>query len=107
MCGTSSSCWVPFLFSGTPSTRPLRRANGVSTLRGPGTPAWSRDGHAPARCLARRRREGCAVSVIQEKIDVEVPVRVAYNQWTQFEDFPQFMDGVEEVRQITDESLEW
>jgi uncharacterized membrane protein len=47
------------------------------------------------------------VSVIQETIEVDVPVRVAYNQWTQFEDFPRFMDGVEEVRQITDESLEW
>jgi uncharacterized membrane protein len=47
------------------------------------------------------------VSVIQETIEVDVPVRVAYNQWTQFEDFPRFMDGVEQVRQITDESLEW
>jgi uncharacterized membrane protein len=47
------------------------------------------------------------VSKIEESIDVEVPVRTAYNQWTQFEDFPQFMDGVQEVKQITDTRLRW
>jgi uncharacterized membrane protein len=40
-------------------------------------------------------------------IDVSVPVRTAYDQWTQFETFPQFMEGVEEVRQITDTKLHW
>lgn len=40
-------------------------------------------------------------------IDVNVPVRTAYNQWTQFEEFPQFMEGVKEVRQITDTTLHW
>ncbi len=40
-------------------------------------------------------------------IDVDVPVRVAYNQWTQFEEFPRFMDGVEAVTQLTDERLHW
>lgn len=44
---------------------------------------------------------------VTQAIEVDVPVRTAYNQWTQFEEFPSFMDGVEEVRQITDESLEW
>jgi uncharacterized membrane protein len=47
------------------------------------------------------------VSKIEESIDVQVPVRTAYNQWTQFEDFPQFMDGVQEVKQITDTRLRW
>jgi uncharacterized membrane protein len=47
------------------------------------------------------------VSIISQSIEVDVPVRVAYNQWTQFEEFPRFMEGVEEVRQVTDESLEW
>ena len=47
------------------------------------------------------------MSTIQESIDVEVPVRQAYNQWTQFEDFPQFMEGVHEVRQIDDVNLLW
>ena len=47
------------------------------------------------------------MSVISQTIEVDVPVNVAYNQWTQFEDFPEFMEGVEAVRQVTDESLEW
>ena len=40
-------------------------------------------------------------------INVEVPCRTAYNQWTQFEEFPHFMEGVEEVRQIDDQHLHW
>ena len=42
-----------------------------------------------------------------ETIEVEVPVRTAYNQWTQFEEFPRFMEGVEEVRQVDDTHLHW
>jgi uncharacterized membrane protein len=44
---------------------------------------------------------------IQESIDVQVPVRTAYNQWTQFEDFPRFMEGVRSVHQIDDTRLHW
>jgi len=44
---------------------------------------------------------------VEKSIEVDVPVRTAYNQWTQFESFPQFMDGVEEVRQIDDKNLFW
>ena len=44
---------------------------------------------------------------VEESIDVNVPVRVAYNQWTQFEEFPQFMDGVDEVRQLDETHLHW
>jgi uncharacterized membrane protein len=40
-------------------------------------------------------------------IDVRVPVRTAYNQWTQFESFPQFMDGIESVVQKDDTTLHW
>jgi len=47
------------------------------------------------------------MSKIQQSIEVQVPVTTAYNQWTQFEEFPRFMDGVKEVRQLTDKSLEW
>ena len=47
------------------------------------------------------------MSNIQHSIEVQVPVTTAYNQWTQFEEFPRFMDGVKEVRQLTDKSLEW
>ncbi len=44
---------------------------------------------------------------IVESIDVDVPVTTAYNQWTQFESFPQFMDEVVSIRQIDDTKLEW
>ena len=47
------------------------------------------------------------MSKIVESIDVDVPVRIAYDQWTQFEEFPQFMDGVKRVRQLDDTTLEW
>ncbi|MGH7181789.1 MAG: SRPBCC family protein [Nitrospiraceae bacterium] len=40
-------------------------------------------------------------------IDVNVPVRTAYNQWTQFENFPLFMEGVKEVHQLDDRHLHW
>ncbi|HYC55754.1 MAG TPA: SRPBCC family protein [Candidatus Binatia bacterium] len=46
-------------------------------------------------------------SNIVETIDIAVPVRTAYNQWTQFEEFPQFMQGVESVRQLDDATLHW
>jgi uncharacterized membrane protein len=48
-----------------------------------------------------------SMSKVEESIDVNVPVRTAYNQWTQFEEFPRFMEGVEEVKQITDTRLRW
>ena len=44
---------------------------------------------------------------ISEEIDVDVPVSTAYNQWTQFEDFPLFMQGVEDVKQLDDTRLRW
>jgi uncharacterized membrane protein len=44
---------------------------------------------------------------VTESIEVDVPVSTAYNQWTQFEDFPKFMEGVESVRQLDDTRLHW
>lgn len=44
---------------------------------------------------------------VEHSIDVKVPIRTAYNQWTQFEEFPRFMDKVEEVRQLDDKRLHW
>lgn len=44
---------------------------------------------------------------VDKSFEVDVPVRVAYNQWTQFEMFPRFMEGVEEVRQVDDTHLHW
>jgi len=47
------------------------------------------------------------MSDMTETIDVDVPVTVAYNQWTQFESFPRFMDGVDEITQKTDTLTHW
>ncbi len=47
------------------------------------------------------------MSSITKSIDVDVPVRTAYNQWTQFEEFPQFMSGIEEVKQIDATRMHW
>jgi uncharacterized membrane protein len=44
---------------------------------------------------------------IEKDIEIDVPARTAYDQWTQFEDFPKFMEGVKEVRQLDDKSLSW
>jgi uncharacterized membrane protein len=43
----------------------------------------------------------------EDSVDVQVPVRVAYDQWTQFEEFPRFMEGVDEVVQRDDRTLDW
>jgi uncharacterized membrane protein len=47
------------------------------------------------------------MATIEQSIEVDVPVRSAYNQWTQFEEFPRFMEGVKEVRQLDDTHLYW
>ena len=44
---------------------------------------------------------------VVDSIDVKVPVSTAYNQWTQFEEFPQFMEGVKSVTQTDDTHLHW
>jgi uncharacterized membrane protein len=44
---------------------------------------------------------------ITESIELDVPVRTAYNQWTQFEEFPKFMEGVERVEQLSDTRIRW
>lgn len=50
---------------------------------------------------------GIQMSTIKETVEVDVPVHTAYNQWTQFEEFPNFMEGVEEVRQLDDRHNHW
>ena len=47
------------------------------------------------------------MKTIEESIEIEVPVSTAYNQWTQFESFPKFMDGVKRVDQHDDTRLHW
>lgn len=44
---------------------------------------------------------------VEKNIEVDVDVRTAYNQWTQFELFPEFMDGITEVKQVDDTHLHW
>lgn len=47
------------------------------------------------------------MSTVQKYCDVEVPIRTAYDQWTQFESFPEFMEGVIDVRQMGDTMTHW
>jgi uncharacterized membrane protein len=47
------------------------------------------------------------MSTIEQSVEVAVPVQTAYNQWTQFEDFPLFMDGIEDVQQLEETRLHW
>ena len=47
------------------------------------------------------------MATVERAIDVNVPLKAVYNQWTQFEEFPRFMEGVKEVRQMGDKRLKW
>jgi uncharacterized membrane protein len=47
------------------------------------------------------------VALVEESVEVSCPIRKVYNQWTQFEEFPRFMEGVEKVRQVDDTHLHW
>ena len=75
---------------------PSARGKLVSVIRGrrnDGAPGSSSDSPKEA--------------TVDEEIEVAVPLSTAYNQWTQFEEFPRFMDGVDEVRQLDDTLLHW
>jgi uncharacterized membrane protein len=47
------------------------------------------------------------MATVEKSIDIDVPVHTAYNQWTQFEEFPHFMEGVESIKQLDDTRLHW
>jgi uncharacterized membrane protein len=68
-------------------------------------------GGAVAAAVPLRKKvgigEGTTPRTIDESLEVNVPVSVAYNQWTQFEDFPLFMEGVDHVQQLSDTRLHW
>ncbi len=59
------------------------------------------------RWLSRLVGRGSSPRTITESIEVGAPVSTAYNQWTQFEDFPLFMEGVDHVQQLDDTRLHW
>ena len=44
---------------------------------------------------------------IEDSIEVRVPVQQVYNQWTQFEEFPKFMEGIQSVQQLDDTHVRW
>ncbi len=44
---------------------------------------------------------------VEKSVEVEKPLRMVYDQWTQFEEFPRFMEGVEEVHQVDATHLHW
>jgi len=80
--------------------------------------AGSAAGVAAAAMLVRRLRRDDASTArpneraseptsVDAEIEVGVPVATAYNQWTQFEEFPRFMEGVDEVKQLDDTLLHW
>jgi uncharacterized membrane protein len=78
----------------------MHRAIGVRgpELTGPAPgrrPEDLEDGHMPG------------MSIVEKSIDIQAPVSTVYNQWTQFEDFPKFMEGVREVEQVSEERLRW
>jgi ElaB/YqjD/DUF883 family membrane-anchored ribosome-binding protein len=52
-------------------------------------------------------KKGGTIETIEKSIDINMPVRTAYNQWTRFEEFPRFMEGVESVKQLNDTTLLW
>lgn len=55
----------------------------------------------------KKGRTSRGTSSIEESIEINVPVSTAYNQWTQFEEFPKFMKNVLEIRQLDDKHLHW
>jgi uncharacterized membrane protein len=77
----------------TPEPGSLAALIGIAAVAAGGVLAWS-----------RMRARG---SSVQESIELNVPLSTAYNQWTQFEQFPKFMDSVHEVKQLDDTHLHW
>jgi uncharacterized membrane protein len=87
--------------TGFPAQRRSKMLNRVVTVA-----ALAVGGMMLSKQLKKNRGSNTSSS-ITESIEVNVPVRTAYNQWTQFEDFPQFMKSVHEIRQLDDKHLHW
>ncbi len=52
-------------------------------------------------------KNGTTIGTIDKSIDVNTPLRTTYNQWTKFDEFPRFMEGVDSVKQLDDTTLLW
>ncbi len=63
--------------------------------------------HGVGQTVEPDRQEVGAMTAIQESIEVEVPLSTAYNLWTQFEEFPRFMEGVDSIEQLDDRRPHW
>jgi uncharacterized membrane protein len=91
-----------------PVSEPLAAEALASVLRRDVNPLTS--SHSAARPWHRHcylPTEEDTMASIEQSVVVNVPVRMAYNQWTQFEEFPHFMEGVESVQQLDDKRLHW
>src|SRR4029453_16459231 len=69
-----------------------------------------RPGRPPPRrmpLITNQKPSGGFMPKIEDSIEVQVPVQRAYNQWTQFEDFPKFMEGIQSVQQLDDTHVHW
>jgi uncharacterized membrane protein len=77
---------------------PTVRQGLMSKIRGSGND-WAPDASLGGRASS--------AATIEEEIEVGVPLSTAYNQWTQFEEFPKFMEGIQEVTQLDDTLLHW
>src|SRR3954462_11365678 len=83
----------------------LIRTSRLTVLKaGMGDPATSRTRTPRQR---RPNKEERMTTKVEKTVIVGVPVSMAYNQWTQFEEFPAFMGGVQQVRQLDDQRLHW
>ena len=83
--------------------KPSHKLRNTMLVLGGGTVAAG----AALKLRGKTSANGIAISAIDESIEVEVPVSTTYNQWTQFEEFPLFMEGVDDVKQQGDTRLHW
>ena len=87
---------------------PARLADGLSaTASGLTARLLQRIPERKAKRMDMDRDMSREMETLEETIDVAVPRTAAYNQWTQFEEFPRFMEGVESVTQVDDEHIHW
>jgi uncharacterized membrane protein len=66
-------------------------------------------GRRGSRSLSQLQSPGekSTMEIIEKSVEIDAPVSTVYNQWTQFEEFPRFMEGVKQVRQLDDKRLHW